>query len=216
MQQSADMAHTTDTQEPIQKIFRSLEYIFKFIIQSRLLFARATGCQYEENFKKDLLSVFAAINKMLSQPGEIILPTQVCAFNLNHLYFFHQKCKLILILWLLFQISLLTSISPVYEQLQQVLPTIECTQLATAMLASLPRDLPPQLAQAKLTAIRHLVTSKLFHDSGTQLKHIFRSRILICFCHCRISQSALVGHLHAPQAPPSAEKRVETVLGHLG
>lgn len=77
VQQSADMAHTTETQEPIQKIFRSLEYIFKFIIQSRLLFARATGCQYEENFKKDLLSVFAAINKMLSQPGENILPTQV-------------------------------------------------------------------------------------------------------------------------------------------
>jgi dedicator of cytokinesis protein 3 len=81
VQQSADMAHTTDTQEPIQKIFRSLEYIFKFIIQSRLLFARATGCQYEENFKKDLLSVFAAINKMLSQPGEIILPTQVLDFK---------------------------------------------------------------------------------------------------------------------------------------
>ncbi|XP_059476423.1 dedicator of cytokinesis protein 3 isoform X1 [Neocloeon triangulifer] len=141
VQQSADLAQTTDSQEPIQKIFRSLEYIFKFIIQSRLLFARATGCQYEENFKKDLLSVFAAINKMLSQPGEVILPTQI---------------------------SLLTNISPVYEQLQQVLPTIECTQLATAMLASLPRDLPPQLAQAKLTAIRHLVTSKLFHDSESR------------------------------------------------
>jgi dedicator of cytokinesis protein 3 len=61
----------------------------------------------------------------------------------------------------------------VYEQLQQVLPTIECTQLATAMLASLPRDLPPQLAQAKLTAIRHLVTSKLFHDSGRQSNTVF-------------------------------------------
>jgi hypothetical protein len=65
--------------------------------------------------------------------------------------------------------TLLTSISPVYEQLEQVLPTMECTQLATAMLGSLPRDLPPQLAQSKLTAIRHLVTSKLFHDDGMNL-----------------------------------------------
>ena len=34
------------------------------------------------------------------------------------------------------------------------------------MLESLPRELPPQLTQAKLTAIRNMVTSKLFTDDG--------------------------------------------------
>lgn len=65
------------------------------------------------------------------------------------------------------QVALLHSISAVYEQLVEVLPVLEITQLATAMLESLPvRDLPPQLTQAKLTAIRNMVTSKLFTDDG--------------------------------------------------
>nr|CAD7269153.1 unnamed protein product [Timema shepardi] len=139
VQHCADWVSSTEKQEPIQKCFRSLEYIFKFIIQSRLLFARATGGQYEDNFKKDLYNVFTALNKMLSSSYDVILPTQ-CA--------------------------LLHSISAVYEQLMQVLPVMEVTKLATAMLESLPRDLSPQLTQAKLTAIRNLVTSKLFTDDG--------------------------------------------------
>jgi hypothetical protein len=68
---------STDKQEPIQKCFRSLEYIFKFIIQSRVLFSRATGGQYEDSFKKDLYNVFTALNNMLAMSSEIILPTQV-------------------------------------------------------------------------------------------------------------------------------------------
>ena len=39
----ADLVTSTERQEPIQKCFRSLEYIFKFVIQSRSLFSRATG-----------------------------------------------------------------------------------------------------------------------------------------------------------------------------
>lgn len=35
-----------ENSEPFEKCFRSLEYIFKLIIQSRRLFARATGGQY--------------------------------------------------------------------------------------------------------------------------------------------------------------------------
>jgi len=64
------------------------------------------------------------------------------------------------------QVALLHSISAVYEQLIHVLPILKITKLATAMLESLPRELPPQLTQAKLTAIRNLMTSKLFIDDG--------------------------------------------------
>ncbi|XP_033610429.1 dedicator of cytokinesis protein 3 isoform X2 [Cryptotermes secundus] len=152
VQHCADWVSSTDKQEPIQKCFRSLEYIFKFIIQSRLLFSRATGGQYEDSFKKDLYSVFTALNKMLAMSSDVILPTQV---------------------------ALLHSISAVYEQLTDVLPVLKITKLATAMLESLPRELPPQLTQAKLTAIRNMVTSKLFTDDesrnlllSTSCKHL--------------------------------------------
>jgi len=77
VQHCADWVSSTDKQEPIQKCFRSLEYIFKFIIQSRLLFSRATGGQYEDSFKKDLYNVFTALNNMLAMSSDIILPTQV-------------------------------------------------------------------------------------------------------------------------------------------
>ncbi|XP_021925130.1 dedicator of cytokinesis protein 3 isoform X3 [Zootermopsis nevadensis] len=152
VQHCAEWVSSTDKQEPIQKCFRSLEYIFKFIIQSRLLFSRATGGQYEDSFKKDLYSVFTALNKMLATSSDVILPTQV---------------------------ALLHSISAVYEQLIHVLPILKITKLATVMLESLPRELLPQLTQAKLTAIRNLVTSKLFTDDesrnlllSTSCKHL--------------------------------------------
>lgn len=62
--------------------------------------------------------------------------------------------------------ALLLAISSVYEQLMEVLPTMEVTKLATGMLDSLPRELPSLLAQSKLSCIKNMVTSKLFQDDG--------------------------------------------------
>ncbi|GFT91555.1 dedicator of cytokinesis protein 3 [Trichonephila clavipes] len=74
----ADLVRDADKQDAIQKCFRSLEYIFKFIIQSRILFARATGDQSEEAFKADLYSLFNSFNRMLAINHDlIILPTQL-------------------------------------------------------------------------------------------------------------------------------------------
>lgn len=63
--------------------------------------------------------------------------------------------------------TLLHSISAVYEQLVQVLPIVEVTNLAASMLDSLPADLPSQIVQAKLVAVKNLVSSSLFQDDGT-------------------------------------------------
>lgn len=84
VQHCTDWVAATDKQEPFQKCFRSLEYIFKLIIQSRLLFSRATGGQYEDTFRRDLSSVFTALNKMLATSYHVILPTQVIAKNNNY------------------------------------------------------------------------------------------------------------------------------------
>lgn len=60
------------------KCFRSLEYIFKFIIQSRLLFARATGGQNEDSFRVDVDSLFESFAHMLNMHLDNIQASQVC------------------------------------------------------------------------------------------------------------------------------------------
>lgn len=81
--------------------------------------------------------------------------------------------------------ALLQSMSAVFEQLTEVLPIPEVTRLAAATLDALPRDISPQLTQAKLCAIRHLVTTKLFHDDGNknlQLEFCYLDRVLFGMC----------------------------------
>ncbi|XP_050437512.1 dedicator of cytokinesis protein 3 isoform X2 [Adelges cooleyi] len=138
VQHCAELVMSTDRQEPIQKCFRSLEYIFKFVIQSRVLFSRATGGQFEEIFRSDVHRVFASLDKMLCSSFDMILPTQI---------------------------ALLQSSSDVFDQLVQVLPVIEVAKLSVSMLDCLPsRDLPTPLTQAKLGAIKCLVAGKVFKD----------------------------------------------------
>lgn len=59
------------------RCFRSLEYIFKFIIQSRLLFARATGGQNEDSFRVDVDSLVDSFARMLSMNLDNIEASQV-------------------------------------------------------------------------------------------------------------------------------------------
>jgi dedicator of cytokinesis protein 3 len=141
VQHCADWVLSFEKQEPIQKCYKSLEYIFKLIIQSRLLFSRATCGQYEDSFRRDLYSVFSSLNKMLTVNDPHIINTQV---------------------------ALLLSISAVYEQLIEVLPTIEVTKLAAMLLDAIPKELPVLLVQAKLSCIKNLITSKLFQDDESR------------------------------------------------
>lgn len=68
-----------------------------------------------------------------------------------------------------FKVALLLAISSVYEQLLEVLPTMDVARLACGMLDSLPRDLPSLLVQSKLSCIKNMVTSKLFQNDGMLL-----------------------------------------------
>lgn len=72
--------------------------------------------------------------------------------------------------------ALLHSISAVYEQLVDVLPVIEVTKLASSMLDSFfPKDVPLALIQAKLIAIKNIVSTKLFQDDGNGWEWVVRS-----------------------------------------
>lgn len=132
----AEWMSTTERREPIQKCFGSLEYIFKLIIQSRKLFARASSGQYEDSFRKDLYSLFNAFNGMLSVPtSDEIIPTQE---------------------------ALLHSLNVVLEQLQETLSAPELGALAKNMLEAVPRDTQPRLNKSKLEAVKNLVSGQLF------------------------------------------------------
>jgi dedicator of cytokinesis protein 3 len=131
--------------EPIKKCFESLEYIFKLIIQSRRLFSNATGGQFEDSFRRDLQMVFVSLSNMLSlEANENVLPTQI---------------------------ELLNSLAVVFEQLIDTLPADELASSIKNMLDSIPsgtREYQSPLIQAKLKAVKNLVSGKLFHNSPTR------------------------------------------------
>ncbi|KAL7827969.1 hypothetical protein AOLI_G00311210 [Acnodon oligacanthus] len=58
-------------QEHIQQVLKATEYVFKYIVQSRRLFALATGGQSEEEFRCCIHELFMSIRFFLSQdsPG---------------------------------------------------------------------------------------------------------------------------------------------------
>lgn len=140
VQHCSEWLTTAERPEPIQKCFQSLEYIFKLIIKSRQLFAEATGGQFEESFKRDLHAVFISLNNMLSVPTyDVILPTQE---------------------------ALLFSLGVVFEQLGLVFPVQDLGTLVKNMLDAVPGSATPRLIQAKLQAVKDLVSGKLFQDEG--------------------------------------------------
>lgn len=138
VQHCAEWMTSTEHPEPIQKCFGSIEYIFKLIIQSRKLFAEATGGQFEDSFRRDLQMVFLSLDGMLMVPShDVILPTQE---------------------------ALLDSLGVVMEQMQHTLGPVDIGNLIKNLLDAVPRDAQPNLVRAKLRALKDLVTGKLFHS----------------------------------------------------
>ncbi|XP_065173337.1 dedicator of cytokinesis protein 3 isoform X2 [Atheta coriaria] len=140
VQHCADWVLSFEKQQPILKCFKSLESIFKLIIQSRLLFSRASCGQLEDSFRRDLNLVFISLNTMLGL-------TQTAIINS--------------------QIELLMNIGVVFEQLVDILPILEVTKLANTMLDA-PRDGEAQLTKAKLFFMKTLMQGKLFHDDESR------------------------------------------------
>ncbi|XP_073710037.1 dedicator of cytokinesis protein 4b isoform X3 [Misgurnus anguillicaudatus] len=69
-----DRITEADRHEHIQQVLKATEYIFKYIIQSRRLFALATGGQNEEEFRCCMHELFMSIRFFLSQENKGLRP----------------------------------------------------------------------------------------------------------------------------------------------
>uniref|UniRef100_T1IUW7 Dedicator of cytokinesis protein 3 n=1 Tax=Strigamia maritima TaxID=126957 RepID=T1IUW7_STRMM len=158
VQKFSDFVPSTDQHDYTLRCFRCLEYIFKFIIQSRLLFQRATGGQNKDSFRSDMDQLFTSFKKMLSLSNNAILHTQV---------------------------ALLVSLSSSYDQLLLILPIKDVAEVIDSLLDSLPADCPPQLLQAKLHCVKETIHSKLFdeYDSRILLLQMCASHIKFHLSH---------------------------------
>ncbi|RXN25694.1 dedicator of cytokinesis 4-like protein [Labeo rohita] len=129
-----------DRQEHIQQVLKATEYIFKYIIQSRRLFALATGGQNEEEFRCCMHELFMSIRFFLSQENKSSRPiTQT-------------------------QAVFLQSFPAVYSELLKLFTVREVATFVRETLGSLPTasqaDCP--LEAVKLHCIAKTVESQLY------------------------------------------------------
>lgn len=116
-------------------------------------------------------------------------------------------------LW--FQVALLLAISSVYEQLIEVLPTMEVTRLSTGMLDCLPRELPSLLVQSKLSCIKNMVTSRLFQDDGRYIS-IWNDFCIETLKKFRIQKYSSTNRLQTFAIPSDEKRRIEIIYRNFG
>ncbi|XP_045606392.1 dedicator of cytokinesis protein 3 isoform X3 [Procambarus clarkii] len=173
----SDLCPQTEKQEPIMRCFRSLEYIFKFIIQSRLLFARATGGQNEDSFRVDVDSLFESFAHMLNMHLENIQASQV---------------------------TLLEHLQGACDQLCRVLSPGEVANHLSNLFNATPVESTRDLTRAKLHAMKNSVNSPIFDDDEgrgllleticTHLRQHLDSRLELVLCGEVLSDIVILIH----------------------
>ncbi|XP_075430307.1 dedicator of cytokinesis protein 3 isoform X1 [Ascaphus truei] len=136
MERSAELVR----QDHIQEAMKALEYLFKFIVQSRLLFARSAGSLEDEQFRCSIRELFQSVRFVLSlgtRSSDTMLGTQA---------------------------ALLSSFPAIFEELLHMFAVPEVAEFARGTLSSLPSTL--HLGQSmdvvKLQSLARTVDSRLF------------------------------------------------------
>ncbi|KAI1296789.1 Dedicator of cytokinesis protein 3 [Halotydeus destructor] len=150
--QACDLIKDPGKQDAVQRCFMSLSWIFKFIVQSRILFARATGDSNEERFKQDLFALFASFNRILS---------------LTHDREIIQS-----------QVTLIENLPSTYDELLRVLAPTDLARVIKLTINCLPfADQAPEITKAKLKCISDTIDNeKLFSENEA------RNQLLDVFC----------------------------------
>nr|XP_021207510.2 dedicator of cytokinesis protein 3 isoform X1 [Bombyx mori] len=137
VQHCAEWAAGAEGQEPIRKCLRSLGAVFRLAVQSRRLFARATGGQYEDSFRRDVRAALHALKAFAQHPHrEHLAPAQI---------------------------ALMTSWASVAREVSAALGAAETARVSAAVLDA-PVSPPPALAHARLAAAHHTLRGPLGED----------------------------------------------------
>ncbi|XP_076864318.1 dedicator of cytokinesis protein 3 isoform X7 [Brachyhypopomus gauderio] len=136
MERSAEVVR----QDHIQEAMRALEYLFKFIMQSRMLYSRATCGMEEEQFRASIQELFQSIRFVLSldsRNSETLIFTQA---------------------------ALLNSFPAIFDELLQMFTVQEVAEFVRGTLGSMPSTvhIGQSMDVVKLQSIGRTVDSRLF------------------------------------------------------
>ncbi|XP_047526510.1 dedicator of cytokinesis protein 3 [Vanessa atalanta] len=138
VQHCAEWAAGAEGQEPIRKCLRSLGAVFRLAVRSRCLFARATGGQYEDSFRRDVRAALHALKALAQHPHRDHLAPA--------------------------QIALMTSWASVAKEVASALGPVEAGRITAAMLDAPAANAPPALAKARLSAAQDILKGPLGQD----------------------------------------------------
>jgi len=136
-------------QAPIQKCFKTIKYVFQFIVQSKLLYSQATGDQtIDEHFLMDLRRLFKLFETMLLNVDKKLMPLQE---------------------------TFLESFPGALEQLIRVMEPLELAKVVNSLAGSVGFHLPPSLSRSKLIFMREIAQSSLLkkQEARIQISEIF-------------------------------------------
>uniref|UniRef100_A0A803TDT7 Dedicator of cytokinesis 3 n=1 Tax=Anolis carolinensis TaxID=28377 RepID=A0A803TDT7_ANOCA len=142
MDRSAELVR----QDHIQEAMRALEYLFKFIVQSRILYSRATCGMEEEQFRANIQELFQSIRFVLSldsRSSETLIFTQA---------------------------ALLNSFPAIFDELLQMFTVQEVAEFVRGTLGSMPSTvhIGQSMDVVKLQSIARTVDSRLFSFSESR------------------------------------------------
>lgn len=147
-----ECSHIVERHAPIQKCFKSIKYVIQFIVQSKLLYSKATGEQSDEAFLSDLRQLFRMFEKLLSCSDKKLEPLQI---------------------------TLLESFPGTLGQLMKVLGPKELASVVTLLAGSIGVKLTPGLYRAKLIFMRETLSGDLpkIPDVRTRITENFTSHL---------------------------------------
>uniref|UniRef100_A0A8C5G7R4 C2 DOCK-type domain-containing protein n=1 Tax=Gouania willdenowi TaxID=441366 RepID=A0A8C5G7R4_GOUWI len=131
-----DVSSRGEPCEPIMRTLKALEYIFKFIVRSRMLYSQLYEGKEQEDFEESLRRLFESINNLMKTDYTRTLLLRVIT-NIFHQCFYTStpdKCEIVIITFLLYD-----------------------------FYSCIP---PEKLQKQKVTSMTEIVSSKLFQRKG--------------------------------------------------
>uniref|UniRef100_A0A8C6WV65 Dedicator of cytokinesis 3 n=1 Tax=Neogobius melanostomus TaxID=47308 RepID=A0A8C6WV65_9GOBI len=175
-------------QDHIQEAMRALEYLFKFIVQSRILYSRATCGMEEEQFRASIQELFQSIRFVLSldsRSSENLVFTQA---------------------------ALLNSFPDIFDELLQMFTVQEVAEYVRGTLGSMPStvDIGQSMDVVKLQSIARTVESRLFFFPGDSVIYL---ALIIKYLTTTID--LILCNLYESSVQEEVEMMVESLLDVL-